>query len=91
MIEQPLDRTEGTVNRWCLLIAANSEEEETDELKAVVEDGVYTILLVALCLPDLVQGLDLYHDLVVVLDNILALDIRRPIRFEDGEVVADAE
>jgi len=73
------------------MVAANCEEEQTDELEAVVQGGVEAVLFVALIGADAVEGFDLVDQVVVEQQDILRLDICAAILLEQAERVAEIE
>lgn len=91
MVEQALDGADGRVDGRRFLVAPDGEEEEADQLEAVVQHGVDAILLVALVGADVVESLDLLDQRIVEFHHILALDVRAPVLLENAEVVAEVE
>lgn len=85
VVEQALDGGDGGVDSGGFVVAADGEEEETDELEAVVEGGVETVLFVALVDAQAVDGFDLVDQLVVEDEDILRLDVGAAILFEQTE------
>lgn len=91
VVEQALDGGDGGVDGGGFVVAADGEEEETDELEAVVEGGVETVLLVALVDAQAVDGFDLVDQLVVEHEDVLRLDVGAAVLFEQTEGVAEVE
>ena len=67
------------------MIATNGEEEETDELEAVVQGRVEAVLFVGLVDAQAVEGFNLLDQAVVEEENILRLDICAAILLEQAE------
>lgn len=91
VIKQALDGGHSRVYCGRLMVAANCEEEQTDELEAVVESGVEAVLFVALIGADAIEGFDLVDQVVVEEQDILRLDICAAILLEQAERVAEVE
>jgi hypothetical protein len=82
VIKQTLDGGDCRVDCGRFMVAANCEEEQTDELEAVVQSGVEAVLFVALIGADAVEGFDLVDQVVVEEQDILRLDICAAILLE---------
>ena len=67
------------------MIATNGEEEETDELEAVVQGRVEAVLFVGLVDAQPVEGFNLLDQAVVEDQNILRLDICAAVLLEQAE------
>ena len=73
------------------MIATNGEEEETDELEAVVQGRVEAVLFVGLVDAQPVEGFNLLDQAVVEDQNILRLDVCAAVLLEQAERVAQVE
>jgi hypothetical protein len=71
MVQQALHRRDGGIDGRRFMVAADCEEEKTDELEAVVESRVQTILFVAFVDAQTVEGFDLVDQAVVENEDIL--------------------
>ena len=91
VIEQSLDGGNCRVDRGRFMVAADREEEETDELEAVVQSGIETILFVALVGTDSVERFDLVDQVVVEKQDILRFHVCAAILLEQAERVAEVE
>ena len=91
VIEQTLDGGDCRVDCRRFMIATNCEEEQTDELEAVVQSGVEAVLLVALIGADAVEGFDLVDQVVVEQQDILRLHVCAAILLEQAERLAEIE
>ena len=69
------------------MIATNCEEEQTDELEAVVQSGVEAVLLVALIGADAVEGQRIMSSTI---DRIIAQRIRRDVQGMHAYAVQDS-
>lgn len=89
VIQQPLYGTDGRVQCGCFRVLTNGEEGERYQLKAVVEHGIHSVLLVALVGPYVVEGVHLRDQVVEDDHDILAFDISGFIGLEELQPGAD--
>jgi len=73
------------------MVAAYCEEKETDELEAVVEGRVQTVLFVGLIDAQTIESFNLLDQAVVEDEDILRLDICAAVLLEQTERVAKIE
>jgi hypothetical protein len=71
MVQQALHGGDGGIDGRCLMVAADCEEEKTDELETIVQGRVQTILFVAFVDAQTVEGFDLVDQAVVENEDIL--------------------
>jgi hypothetical protein len=71
MVQQALHRRDGGVDGRRFMVAADCEEEETNELETVVQGRVQTILFVAFVDAQAIESFDLVDQAVVKNEDIL--------------------